>query len=48
MPRINGRMDKQYTFSFRIIPSLQELASQDQVLVSAAQAALKRAYAPYS
>ena len=41
-------MAEQYTFSFRIIASLQELAPQDQLLVSAAQAALKRAYAPYS
>ena len=41
-------MTEQYTFSYRIIASLQELAPQDQLLVSAAQAALKGAYAPYS
>lgn len=39
---------QQFTFSFRSTPSIQDLSESDQVLVSAANAALSRAYAPYS
>lgn len=41
-------MMQQFTFSFRSTPSIQDLSESDQVLVSAANAALSRAYAPYS
>jgi cytidine deaminase len=41
-------MTAQFHFSYRIIPSLNELTTQDQYLVVAAKAALQRAYAPYS
>jgi cytidine deaminase len=41
-------MIQQYSFSYRLAPSITDLSEQDQALVTAAQAALTRAYAPYS
>lgn len=41
-------MIQQFTFSYRSIPSFQDLPEQEQALVSAANDALTRAYAPYS
>jgi len=41
-------MMQQYSFSYRLAPSTTDLSEQDQALVTAAQAALTRAYAPYS
>ena len=41
-------MTQQFTFSYRSISSIQDLPKQDQALVTAAYAALSRAYAPYS
>lgn len=41
-------MTKQYTFSYRLISSKEALAGPDQTLLAAANAALSRAYAPYS
>jgi cytidine deaminase len=41
-------MMQQYSFSYRLAPSITDLSEQDQALVTAAQAALTRAYAPYS
>jgi cytidine deaminase len=38
----------QHSFSYRLAPSITDLSEQDQALVTAAQAALTRAYAPYS
>ncbi len=48
MSRINAPMMQHFTFSYRSIPSLNDLSRQDQALASAAQLALARAYAPYS
>jgi cytidine deaminase len=41
-------MMQQYSFSYRLASSTTDLSEQDQALVTAAQAALTRAYAPYS
>jgi cytidine deaminase len=41
-------MIQEYSFSYRLAPSIPDLSEQDQALVTAAQAALTRAYAPYS
>lgn len=41
-------MIQEYSFSYRLAPSIKDLSEQDQALVTAAQAALTRAYAPYS
>jgi cytidine deaminase len=41
-------MIQEYSFSYRLAPSITDLSEQDQALVTAAQAALTRAYAPYS
>jgi cytidine deaminase len=41
-------MMQQHSFSYRLAPSITDLSEQDQALVTAAQAALTRAYAPYS
>jgi cytidine deaminase len=41
-------MTQQFTFSYRSFPSIQDLPEQEQALVSAANTALRRAYAPYS
>ena len=41
-------MMQQYSFSYSSIPSIKDLSELDQALVIAAQAAQKRAYAPYS
>lgn len=46
--RITASMMQQFSFSYRSVPSIKDLSDLDQALVVAAQAALTRAYAPYS
>ncbi len=41
-------MMQQFSFSYCLVPSFQDLATEDKLLASAAQAAMRRAYAPYS
>jgi cytidine deaminase len=41
-------MTQDFTFSYRLINSALELSDPDQMLLSAANAAMERAYAPYS
>ena len=41
-------MTQDFTFSYRLINSAIELSDPDQKLLSAANAAMERAYAPYS
>ena len=41
-------MTQDFTFSYRLINSALELSDPDQMLLSAANAAIERAYAPYS
>jgi len=41
-------MTQQFTFSYRLIAAPQDLSAPDQALLTAANAALSRAYAPYS
>ncbi|MEY4991299.1 MAG: hypothetical protein RI948_165 [Bacteroidota bacterium] len=41
-------MMQQFSFSYRLISSQQALSDSDQALLGAANAALLRAYAPYS